>query len=127
MIKSEKGQATVELALSISILLFLVFGIIGFGHIFHVYLTLEHASREGARGASVGRTDTEIVEIVKNSSQSLDSTKLSITTTPIKTERKKGVYATVTLSYPVDVSLPLLDAIFPTPFNVQTKTVMRVE
>lgn len=127
MIKSQKGQATVELALSITILLLLIFGMFSFGRIFHVYLTLEHASREGARAASIGGTDAEIIEVVKRSSPSLDTAKLTITTTPSKTERTKGTYATVVVNYPVDVSAPLLESILPNPFNVQTKTVMRVE
>ena len=43
--KSQKGQAIVETALILPILLMLLFGITDFGRIFHVYLTLDHAGK----------------------------------------------------------------------------------
>ena len=55
--KSQKGQAIVEIALILPILLMLLFGITDFGRLFHAYLTLDHAGREAARVASVGTED----------------------------------------------------------------------
>lgn len=47
--KSETGQATLEFALVIGILLVLVFGIIDFSRLFFAYATMSNGVREGAR------------------------------------------------------------------------------
>ncbi|TLS35574.1 TadE/TadG family type IV pilus assembly protein [Pseudalkalibacillus caeni] len=126
-LRSQKGQATVELALSIVLLMFIVFGIVDFGRIFHAYLVLDHAGREAAREASVGKTDIEIKQSALTAAPSLDSDLFSISVSPDLANRKRGEYATVTLDYSVDVSTPLLAEIIPNPFKIESKTVMRVE
>lgn len=125
--KSQRGQATVELALTLPILLLLVFGMIDFGRIFHAYLTLEHAGREAARIASIGATDEDIVNRAKISAASLNSNQITATATPTKQNRTTGIYVTVNLSYPISFSTPLLGSFLPDPFIIKTKTVMRVE
>lgn len=47
----------VELALVVSILLVIVFGIIEFGRLFSRYQVFQGAAREGARVAAIRRTD----------------------------------------------------------------------
>ncbi|HEY8179233.1 MAG TPA: TadE family protein [Candidatus Limnocylindria bacterium] len=52
--RSERGQSLVELAMVIPFLMFLILGAIEFGFIFTNNLTMEYATREGARvGASL--------------------------------------------------------------------------
>jgi Flp pilus assembly protein TadG len=61
-----RGSTLVESALSLLLLLTLVFGIIEFGHLFNVYQVMTNAAREGARfavapcpfTASIGSTCT---------------------------------------------------------------------
>ena len=53
MRKSEKGQAMVEMALVLPILLILLGGIIDFGWLFYNQLALTNAAREGARYAAI--------------------------------------------------------------------------
>lgn len=125
--RSEKGQATVELALSLVVLLLIVFAIIDFGRIFQVYLTTDHATREGARIASLGATDTEITTATKTAAQVDEAAKLTVTVTPQQALRKRGTFVTVATSYPVTISVPLMEMILPNPFTVKSKTVMRVE
>lgn len=127
MIRSQKGQATVELALCLVILLLIIFGIIDFGRIFQAYLTTNHASREGARLATLGAADTEIINATKDAAQSLDTDNLTVIVTPQKDLRKRGVYVTVSTTYPVLISVPLMEKVLPNPFTVKSKTVMRVE
>ena len=75
--KSQKGQAIVETALILPILLMLLFGITDFGRLFHAYLTLDHAGREAARAASVGTEDGVILsKIIEDTSTGLDQGKL---------------------------------------------------
>jgi Flp pilus assembly protein TadG len=55
--KKNNGQALVEFALAIPLVLFLIMGVIGFGHMFFTYITVVSASREGARtGIPIGNT-----------------------------------------------------------------------
>lgn len=51
---NEKGQALLEFALVLPLLLLLVVGIIDFGMIFFKWLAVEHTARDAARYASLG-------------------------------------------------------------------------
>jgi len=57
--KNEKGQSLVEFALVLPILVLLILGIIDFGMIFHGYVTVNTAAREGARHGVVEKYDDE--------------------------------------------------------------------
>jgi Flp pilus assembly protein TadG len=46
---TERGQAVIELALTLPLLLVVVFGIIDFGFMFQRYEAVTNAAREGAR------------------------------------------------------------------------------
>ena len=56
----ERGQSLVELALMLPVILLILFGMMEFGFVFSHHITLEYATREGARlGAALGNgTDT---------------------------------------------------------------------
>ncbi|WP_071396873.1 TadE/TadG family type IV pilus assembly protein [Bacillus tuaregi] len=125
--KSEKGQATVELAFSLVILIFFLFAIIDFGRIFHAYLTLEHAGREAARIASIGGTDSDVWIRAKESASTLTIDPRNFSVSPTEQNRKRGTYVTVNISYPVSFSTPLIQSVLPNPLMLQAKTVMRVE
>jgi Flp pilus assembly protein TadG len=59
---TERGQAVIELALTLPLLLVVVFGIIDFGFMFQRYESVTNAAREGARLGiltSAGYTATE--------------------------------------------------------------------
>ncbi|MEW9672598.1 TadE/TadG family type IV pilus assembly protein [Ammoniphilus sp. 3BR4] len=125
--RDEKGQATVEMALCVTLLLLLVFGLIDFARIFHAQLTLDHAGREGARAASVGGTDQQIQDVISQASGSLGSTNLTVSITPTKTERRRGTYVTVDLAYSIPLTTPLLTPFLPNPYSFSKKTTMRME
>ncbi|WP_251553648.1 TadE family protein [Neobacillus muris] len=127
MIKSEKGQATVELAIALTLITLILFSIIDFGRIFHAYLALENAGREAARQASLGAADTEVIRTAYSTAPSLDDDLLMVNITPSELNRKSGIYVTVTLSYPISPSIPGLKEILPDSLMIKSKTVMRVE
>lgn len=64
-LKDQRGQALVELALVLPVLLVLFMGTVEFGRIFHSYLVITNASREGARVAVLGGADTAISDRVE--------------------------------------------------------------
>jgi len=51
--RDDRGQATVELALVLPILVLLLAGIVWVGQLMATQVQLEHAAREGARAAAV--------------------------------------------------------------------------
>lgn len=57
MRSDQRGTAVVELALVISILLIIVFGIVEFGRLFSRYQVFQGAARDGARVAAIRRSD----------------------------------------------------------------------
>jgi len=125
--KSQRGQALVETALILPILLILLFGITDFGRIFHVYLTLDHAGREAARVATVGSEDAIIKSKIQDATSGLNNDKLETTILPIgKINRNSGSDVTITLKYPVDFLTPIIGQLIG-PFTIENKTVMRVE
>jgi len=56
-----RAAAIVEFAVVLPLLLTIVFGIIEYGYVFMVRLTVEHAAREGARVASLSTSTQEEV------------------------------------------------------------------
>ncbi|MBL8165327.1 MAG: pilus assembly protein [Anaerolineae bacterium] len=54
-----QGQTLAEFAITIPILLLLLFGVIEFARIFQAWVTLQNAARAGARYASVGQYDED--------------------------------------------------------------------
>ncbi|MBU8908041.1 TadE family protein [Desertibacillus haloalkaliphilus] len=124
---SEKGQTTVELALSVTVILLLIFGMVDFGRIFHANLVINHAGREAARMMSVGGSDADIIQSARTASASLDATRLTVSVSPSRTERRRGVQATVVLSYSIQMTTPFLSAVVPNPLVITNRTVARME
>ncbi|MGB9802894.1 TadE/TadG family type IV pilus assembly protein [Desulfofundulus sp.] len=125
IIRSQKGQAMVELALLLPLLLLISGGIFEFGRIFHAYLVVTSASREGARVAVVGGTYDDVRDRVIASAPSLDAGSLNVLLEPENYGR--GDMITVTVTYSVDLVVPLISALLPDPFTIKAATTMRVE
>ncbi len=62
--RNRRGQTMAEFALTLPILLLLMFGVIEFARIFHAWVTLQNAARAAARYAITGRWDEDVVESV---------------------------------------------------------------
>ncbi|WP_252502108.1 TadE/TadG family type IV pilus assembly protein [Sporosarcina sp. Marseille-Q4943] len=125
--KSQRGQALVETALVLPILLILLFGITDLGRVFHAYLTLDHAGREAARVAAVGAEDGKINEKIELATSSLIQDKLIKDIDPKpKANRTSGTEVTITLNYSIDLLTPLISHLIG-PIKLENKTVMRVE
>lgn len=83
--RREEGQAYVEFALVLPLLLLIVMGIIQFGTVFKDYIALTDAVRVGARQAAVSRSiqppaarDGVIEQKIKAAAGTLDTSKLDI-------------------------------------------------
>lgn len=90
-----KGQALAEFALIIPLFMLLLCGVIDFGFIFHEYLELQHAAREGGRLACVGADASAISLRVL---QALGSGWDGGTVSTRLEETDRGSYSEVTLT-----------------------------
>ncbi len=126
-LRDDRGQALVEMALVLSILLLLLTGIVEFGRVLNAQLIVSHAAREGARVGVVGEADDLISQRARSAAGALDAEKISITVTPSPNERIRGAQLKVEVGYPVDIVMPFMDKILPNPYVVRGATTMRVE
>ena len=82
LVSDERGQAAVEFALILPILMALLLGIIQFGIVFNNYVTITDAARAGARKAAVSRyagdQGAAAKVVAKNSAQGLNQAKLGV-------------------------------------------------
>jgi Flp pilus assembly protein TadG len=128
--RSDKGQAVVEMALILPILLMLLFGIVEFGRIFNTYMIVTDLSREGARLGAVGDNDATIHTSVDSfaTGSGLNSANITVTITPTAAgTRARGTSVQVQVSYPVDIIAPVIGTVIGDPYIVTSQTTMRVE
>ncbi len=127
IIKSTKGQALVEMAFVLPILLLILMGIVEFGRIINSYLVITNAVREGARYAAIHSTDEQINLVISDLTSTLNQSELNIVITPSETNRITGSSAVIRIDYDIDIFTPIISNIVPDPFRVTAQTVMRVE
>lgn len=126
-LKNQKGQALVEFAIVLPVLLMLVMGIIQFGMMLNSYLAIENASREGARAGIVGSTDAEIESLIISSSPSLNPADLTVTLTPSEANRRSGDTLTVKVTYNYKFTIPIISSLFNDGKMLTGQTSMRIE
>lgn len=123
---NHRGQALVELALVLPVLLLLAAGTMEFGRVLHQYLIVTAAAREGARTAAVGNDDAAVIAAVEAAAAVINQGELEIAITP--PARVRGSQVTVTVSNQVQIFTPLIRSFFPkNPYAVQGSAIMRVE
>ena len=127
ILNNSKGQALVEMAFVLPILLMIVMGIVEFGRIFNAYLIVTNASREGARYASVNSTDLEVINAIETLTSTLNQSQMSISIYPDYRSRTSGNPVEVSIDYNIDIIAPIIGVILPDPFIVSSNTTMRVE
>lgn len=127
--KDNKGQALVELALILPVLLLLIFGIIEFGRVFGTYLMVTHGAREGARAAAVGVVDMEVITLIENRTAGLhlNKDKLIVNITPGVLNRSRGDGVTVQVEYPVEINAPFISIFTGNLYTVSSQVTMRIE
>lgn len=125
-LKKEKGQSLVETALVLPILMLILVGILEFGRILGAWMVITHASREGARIASLGGTNTQIEERVDTVSDALNLANISVDINPAG-PYDRGDMVTVTVTYQIDSIIPLLSSVIGDTIEMDAETTMRVE
>jgi len=117
---SISGQALVEFAFVLPILLLLMVTIIDFGIIFYSQMAVSNAAWEGARaGATIvdpTKGDQEIIGAIHNAAYGLDSSQLIVDIDPSQDESPRnqsfpaprGEMLTVTIQYLIELTFPQL-------------------
>lgn len=84
-VKNESGQAIIELAITLPILILVLCAIIDFGWIFSNKMFVVYSSREGARYGAVNSTENNVSTLIRNKvisiSPSFMKDKITVTTT----------------------------------------------
>ena len=122
----ESGQATVEFAFVLPLLLLIMLGIFQVGIVLRDYLSLTDAVRVGARQAAVSRTASDPATAVRNAvvaASDLDPQRLRPRVQVVSTWQP-GSAVTVTAAYPY--SLNILGLVVRSG-DLTTKTTSRVE
>ncbi len=125
LLKSQRGQAIVEMALVLPLLLMLLMGMVEVGRIGNAYLTATHAARHGARYGAIGGSNTEITDKVLQAAPTFDPSKVTVGIEPHN--RGIGDDITVSVSYPIVLITPVVSGIIPNPVFVTSTVIMRLE
>ena len=126
---NENGQALVEFAIVLPLLLMILYGVIQFGIVFNNYIQVTSAAREGARKASVSRTlgssaaTTAATDAAVAAAPGLDSSDMGVTVTA-SSAWAQGSDVTVQVTYPY--AIDVLGAVVASG-SLTSTTTMRVE
>lgn len=121
-VRGEVGQTTVELALCLPVVIFVVVAVIEVGLIVADQVRLWHAAREAARQAVVDdHTDAAIDAARRAGFDSLD-----VTVDPESNYRQQGEPLTVTVVYDRPGAIPLIGRLFEH-IELQSTATMRIE
>ena len=130
---SDRGQAILEVAIVLPLLLVMVMGIVDFGLGLRDWITVTNATREGARVAAIGSSCSSIRQRVKDASSGLITSDSEITISPSDCKFSSGDSAKVTVQYsyklltPLAGLLNLVGASIDSTIPIQSSSSMRVE
>lgn len=119
--RPRKGQALVEFAMVLPLLLALVTGIVDVGFLYHHQLLLTDAAREGARLGSLGQPVDQVRTTVRNRLQAQGYS-------PLPTDAEVAVTVTLaTAQVVIKSQVPVLFAFSGPPVPLRAATEMRRE
>ncbi len=114
----ERGQATVEFALVLPVLVLGLLAVLQVGLLVRDHVAVVHAAREAARAASV---DPDPGRAVRAAHETLPDAQVHVGPRPAV-----GEPITVVVTYRSHTNLPLVGPLFPDP-TLESRVVMRVE
>lgn len=137
-IKNAKGQSSVEFALVLPVLILLLLGIMEFGRIFAGYLELQNAARDGARYAAIHARPVKDADLttwraaylepwVDKNFVLLEPSKVTDNFVRAKNASGQDIWVTLTLTYPMQVTTPIISSITGNPVNLRAEMTMRSE
>lgn len=134
--KNDRGASLIEFALVTPLLLALVMGIIEFGWVYNGYITLNGATREGARVATIYKMlpgEEGYTGYIEDEVQKHETNTLQINAVNVHShEEGQGENATKSVRVEAEGSISLLLGgipfiPLPDPFEIAAQTTMRLE
>ena len=125
--QDDRGQATVEAAMTLPIVLIALLLIVQVGVVVRDAMALVQASREGARVAAVTGDDASATDAVRRSAGSLDASRIDIDIEPPSGERTRGAPVTVHLSYADRLTIPIVSKLVSFDVPLRAAATMRIE
>ncbi|MCP5028777.1 MAG: hypothetical protein GY929_21090 [Actinomycetia bacterium] len=119
---SDEGQATVELALVLPVLVLMLMLVMQVGLVVRDQVMLIHSAREAARAAAVD-DDPGAARTAALTGSRLDGDRLEVSTSG---RGEAGTYVTVTLTYPSLIDLPFVGRLVDD-IELKASATMRVE
>lgn len=123
----DRGQATVEAALALPVVLIALLLIVQVGVVVRDAMSLQQAAREGARTAAVTSDDGAATEAVRRSAGPLDAQRIAVTIEPPSGERVRGDPVTVRLSYIEHLTIPIVSKLVALDLPLHSSVTMRLE
>ena len=124
---NNRGQAIVEFALILPILIVLVMGILEFGLFFHSYVNISFASKEAARLAALDANATSQSIAASVQATMPATSNIAITLTPAA-PRTTGLPVTVSVSTQHTFMTPVISVLAPSnPYTISSSTTARSE
>jgi hypothetical protein len=123
----DSGQATLEAALSLPIVLIALLLIVQTGIVVRDVLALQQAAREGVREAAVGADDGRARDAVRRSAGPLDAERIEIEIVPPAGERRTGDPVAIDLRYVDRLSIPIVSRIVSLDLPLHATAAMRSE
>jgi Flp pilus assembly protein TadG len=122
--RPERGQAAVELALVLPILLLAALAVVQVGLFARDRLVLEQASRAGAREAAVTADEEQVRRAVLAAAPGLDPGGIAV---EVVRAGSAGDPVAVSLRYPDPVRVPFVGWLFPTAVELRATATARQE
>lgn len=122
-----KGQALVEFALVLPILLLIIVAVIEFSILMSSYLIVQSSARDAARQLAVGNQDALVFQSIRDNTVGIDTDALNFSATPAHGVRKRGDAIIVTVTYTHRVLTPLLSMVLGNSLNWSMQATMRYE
>lgn len=127
LVGDRQGQALVEMALVLPILLLLFMGIFEFGRIMSASLIISDLARDGVRHGVVGYSDQDIKDLVEDRRAWLEAERLVVEISPSFGNRDQGDPLEVKVHYSLPLVAPFLSSVLPNPYPLESYCIMRVE
>lgn len=127
MIKNERGQAMVELALVLPLLLLILAGIFDIGRVIYTTMNLNEVTEQTVRLGGLGQSDSAMTQYAVDHVNVKDPSLLEVDITPTDGNRVSGGYVKVTLKYPITFVTPIISQLFSNPIMLAANSTIRVE
>jgi Flp pilus assembly protein TadG len=122
--RSERGQAMVETAIVLPVVVLLVFAMLDAGRVFNAWILVTNASREGARSAAARQTEAQVltrIDAALGGGMTYDVTLDNV-------QGPSGTPVTVEVGTDVTIVTPLISAFFSgSSVRIDNTAVMQLE